>query len=81
MADDATRNDAEEISALLSAVETELDIDGNGEAKALSDGLLLIRYLFGFSGDALIGGAIGEGATRTSAEEIEAYIRDRSPKS
>ena len=81
VADGATRSDAEEISALLSAVETELDIDGNGEAKALSDGLLLIRYLFGFSGDALIGGAIGEGATRTSAEEIEAYIRDRSPGS
>ena len=54
VADGATRNDAEEISALLSAVETELDIDGNGDAKALSDGLL-IRYLFGFSGDALIG--------------------------
>ena len=79
VADGATRSDAEEISALLSAVETELDVDGNGEAKALSDGLLLIRYLFGFSGDALIGGAIGEGATRATAEEIESYIEARTP--
>ena len=79
VADGATRSEAKEISALLSAVETELDVDGNGEAKALSDGLLLIRYLFGFSGDALIGGAIGEGATRATAEEIESYIEARTP--
>ena len=38
---------------------SELDIDGDGESKPLTDGLLLIRYLFGFSGDSLISGAIG----------------------
>ena len=41
-----------------------LDIDGDGESKPLTDGLLLIRYLFGFSGDSLISGAIGTGAER-----------------
>ena len=57
----------------------ELDIDGDGESKPLTDGLLLIRYLFGFSGDSLISGAIGSGAERDTAEEVEAYIRDRVP--
>jgi hypothetical protein len=43
------------------------------------DGLLLIRYLFGFTGDSLISGAIGEGAERDTAEEVEAYILERIP--
>jgi len=55
------------------------DIDGNGQSKALTDGLLLIRYLFGFTGDALTSGAIGDGATRETSEAIEAYISDRVP--
>ena len=57
----------------------ELDIDGDGESKPLTDGLLLIRYLFGFSGDSLISGAIGSGAERDTAEEVEAYIQERAP--
>ena len=60
-------------------VESELDIDGDGQSKAFTDGLLLIRYLFGFSGDSLTAGAIGEDAERTTAEEIQAYIGDRIP--
>ena len=55
------------------------DIDGNGESKPLTDGLLLIRFLFGFSGDSLISGAIGSGAERDTAEEVEAYIKERVP--
>ena len=78
---DAVRDRAEDISALLADADSELDIDGNGESKALSDGLLLIRYLFGFTGDALTVGAIGEGATRDMSEAIEAYISDRVPAS
>jgi len=78
---DATRDRAEDISALLADADSELDIDGNGESKALTDGLLLIRYLFGFTGDALTSGAIGDGATRETSEAIEAYISDRVPVS
>ena len=78
---DATRDRAEDISNLLAGADSELDIDGNGESKALSDGLLLIRYLFGFTGDALTVGAIGEGATRDTSGAIEAYISDRVPTS
>ena len=54
-----------------------LDIDGNGEVSALTDGILVIRYLLGFSsGDATwIDGAVAAGAIRTSASLIEDYIR------
>jgi hypothetical protein len=75
----ATRQDATEITSYLSDAASELDIDGDGEAGALTDGLLLIRYLFGFSGDALISGAVSENAQRTTAEQIEAYISERIP--
>ncbi|MEO7762686.1 MAG: hypothetical protein ABIS68_12335, partial [Casimicrobiaceae bacterium] len=47
--------------------------DGNGEADAFSDGLILIRYLFGLRGPALTAGILGPGATRTAAQ-IESYI-------
>ena len=59
----------------------ELDIDGDGEFQALTDGLLLIRYLFGFSGDSLISGAIGNGSVWDTAEEVGAYIEARLPPS
>jgi len=35
----------------------DLDIDDDGKTEALTDGLLIIRYLFGFSDDALVAGA------------------------
>jgi hypothetical protein len=50
------------------------DIDGDGSTDALTDGLLLLRYLFNLRGDSLINGVISFDATRTSAEEIEQYI-------
>jgi len=53
-----------------------MDIDGNGDTAALSDGVLLIRYLFGFKGDALISNAIGEGALRTDAATIEDHLKE-----
>ena len=56
------------------------DIDGNGQFDALTDSLLIMRYGFGFSGDELIDDAVGEGATRTSVEEIEAYLEGLTPE-
>ena len=51
-----------------------LDVDGNGRTDALTDGILLIRYLFGLRGAALVSDAIGVGSTRTTAQAIEAYL-------
>ena len=55
------------------------DLDGDGTLSPLTDGLLLLRYLFGFSGEALIRDAIGDAAERDTAEEVEAYIQKRIP--
>lgn len=69
-----TRSESSEIEAYLEANRALLDIDGDGEALALTDGLLVIRYLFGFSGDALIQGAIGPQASRKLAANIETKL-------
>jgi hypothetical protein len=55
------------------------DIDGSGNVDALTDGLLLLRYLFNLRGDALIAGAIAGGAERSSATDVEAYIISLMP--
>lgn len=70
----SARTTADEIEVYLRDHIGDLDIDGNGEAKALSDGLLLLRYLFGFRNNSLINQAVGAGATRSTADAIEKYI-------
>jgi DNA-binding beta-propeller fold protein YncE len=51
------------------------DIDGDGELDPLTDGLLLVRFLFGFTGNALINVAVDlVNCTRCTAAAIEAYI-------
>ena len=75
---EAGRDSSDAIASYLTDADSQLDIDGDGESKPLTDGLLLIRYLFGFSGDSLISGAIGDGAERDTAEEVEVYIKGRS---
>jgi hypothetical protein len=65
-----------EIIAFLTANSAAMDVDGNGSSDALTDGLLIIRYLFGIRGSALISGAIGPGATRTTASDIESFLQD-----
>ncbi len=50
------------------------DLDGNGVSDGLTDGLLFIRHLFGLTGTALTDGAIGSGATRRTAAQIEAFL-------
>lgn len=45
-----------------------LEVDSDSEAKALTDGLIMIRYFFGFSGDALINGATTAEAQLSKSE-------------
>jgi hypothetical protein len=56
-----------------------LDVDGNSAPAALTDGLLIIRYLAGFRGQALISDAVAPDATRTTAGQIEALLEIASP--
>jgi len=51
-----------------------LDLDGNGEVAAASDGLLLLRSLLGFRGNALTANALGIGATRTDPNAIATLV-------
>ena len=62
--------------AMLSAI---TDIDGNAEVDALTDGLLLLRYLFGLRNDSLISDVIGSGASRTSSVDITGYLDSHMP--
>ena len=55
------------------------DIDGNGEADALTDGLLIIRYLFGISGNALIESSVANDCIRCNVLEIENYLEGLIP--
>jgi hypothetical protein len=52
-----------------------LDIDGDGETAPLTDGLLVLRYLFGFTGATLVGGAVDQvNCTRCDAGAIASYL-------
>jgi len=70
----AVRTGSADIQTYVDALGPVFDIDRNGTTDALTDGLLLLRFLFGFRGNTLINGAIGSGALRTDAASIEAYL-------
>ena len=70
-----TRCDSAEIDAFIDANEATFDIDGDGASEALTDGLLVLRYLFGFRGATLVTGAVDlMNCTRCTAGAIEPYI-------
>jgi hypothetical protein len=53
-----------------------IDIDGDGAYLPLTDGLLLLRFGFGFAGNTLISGAVGLGCTRCDAPSITTYLKN-----
>jgi glucose/arabinose dehydrogenase len=53
---------------------TILDVDDDGAAKALTDGVLVLRWFFGFRGAPLIAGAVDPGCGRCTAPAIEGYL-------
>lgn len=55
-----------------------LDIDGNGVQDALTDGLLIIRALFGLTGTAVTNRAIGSSSPmRTTWAQIQPYLNGK----
>jgi len=56
-----------------------LDVDGNGIADALSDGILILRYLFDPNGPWNYSDALGSGATRTTRSAIKAFLDQYNP--
>ena len=63
------------LSATIAYANFDLDVDDDGKTEALTDGLLVIRYLFGFSGESLVAGAVSNDAARSKAADIEAYLK------
>lgn len=54
-----------------------MDVDGNGQVNAQTDGVILLRYLFGLRGSALTAGIVGVGPKPTA--QIETYIQSMMP--
>ena len=71
--------------------ELTIDVDGDGTVDALTDGLLLLRYMFGLSGNSLIAGVVGldgealianvvsDDGERQSAADIQAHLEELLP--
>ena len=79
MAVDSPLTSSEAESELLNALVI-ADIDGNSEIDALTDGLLLLRYLFGLQGEALVQAVTASDAERSSADEVYNYITKYLPR-
>ena len=75
-ATDSAGNQAIELERIVtvSNITYSLDLDGNGQYDALTDGLLLLRGMFGLDGSALVTGTIASDATYTESVDIESRI-------
>ena len=79
LSSDASYTKSEDIELRIQLLGDFIDIDGNGQIDALTDGLLILRYLFGLEGDTLIAGVVASDATRTTAVDIEAHLESLKP--
>ena len=79
VAADATWQTSEEVEAQIQLIRPLLDIDGNSNIDPLTDGLLIVRYLFELRGDTLILGVIASDANRTTSDEIESFLEKLTP--
>jgi hypothetical protein len=74
-----TRCLAADIQAYLASIATQLNVDGNAlPLQPLTDGLLILRYLFGFTGSTLTNNAVGGGCTRCSSADIVDYLNGQT---
>ena len=68
------RTDPTAIHNYLNSISTALDVDLNQNADALSDGIMIIRSLFGFTGTAVTNGAVGASPARGNWAAIQGYL-------
>jgi hypothetical protein len=73
MATDSPMSSEQVVAEIEAALEI-ADIDNDGEIGALTDGLMLLRYLFGLEGEMITNQAVGPSASRALNEEIQAYL-------
>lgn len=75
----ATRTNSADVLSHLVGLRPQLDIDGDGNWFAHTDGVLMLRYMLGLRGDALIANAFTPGAPRSTAALIEAQLGTLMP--
>ena len=81
LATNANRSDPSAIAEYLGAISPSiLDADASGDANALTDGTLILRYLLGFRGEDLIDGAVDPGGARKNAAEIVTFLDQFHPQ-
>jgi len=76
---DAVYKTSGEVASRIDMLGDLVDIDGNGTVDALTDGLVILRYLFNLRGDVLINDVIAADATVKTAEDVEAKIEALIP--
>jgi hypothetical protein len=65
---------AEEIEDYLDHLGATLDIDGNGQQHSLTDGLLLLRFLLGFTDPVLTANGVAANCTRCDGPAVIDYL-------
>ena len=76
----AALTDPVEIATFLESLETTmLDVDDNGQAMALTDGLLIDRFIKGLTRNDLINGVVDPTGQRTDAGEIITFLSQFVP--
>jgi hypothetical protein len=79
VASDAVYKTSEEVTSRIGMLGDLVDIDDNGNVDALTDGLVILRYLFNLRGDVLINDVIASDATVKTADDVEAKIEQLIP--
>jgi len=69
------RCEAAPIAGYITGLGSLLDVDGNLKLGPLTDGLLILRFLFGSTDDALTDGAVGDGCSRCDAAAIVLHLQ------
>lgn len=75
----AARTNPADIVDYLARIRPLLDIDGDSNVFPHTDGLLILRYMLGLRGEALIANVFTPGAPRNTAALIEAYLATLTP--
>ncbi len=58
----------------IQIVDWSLDVDGDGSVRPFTDGLLVMRYLFGFTGPSLLRKAINSSGLRSNPDNITGWL-------
>jgi hypothetical protein len=79
VASDAVYKTSDEVTSRIDMLGDLVDIDGNGKVDALTDGLVILRYLFNLRGDVLINDVIASDATVKTAGDVGGKIESLMP--